>query len=46
MNKQRLMVIKAIVRRILEEDPAARDSDEYLYMRVCEEVNPGAVLKR
>lgn len=37
MNKSKeLQTITAIVKGILEHDPDARNSDEYLYLKVCE----------
>ena len=39
MSKSKeLKTITAIVKDILEHDPKARNSDEYLYLKVCEKV--------
>lgn len=40
MSKSKeLKTITAIVKDILEHDPKARNSDEYLYLKVCEKVS-------
>jgi len=36
--------ITEVVKGILTEDPKARDSDNYLYVKVCEKINPEAMM--
>lgn len=41
MNKMsELITTTQLVKAILEEDEKARNSDDYLYLQVCKQVNP------
>lgn len=39
-KKEELKHTKALVKKLLIKYPMARDSDSYLYIRVCKELNP------
>ena len=39
-----LNTIAALVKTILEEEPATRNSDELLYLRACQHFNPSIAL--
>lgn len=40
---KKLNSLKVIVRQVLEREPATRNSDDYLYYKVCETLNKGCI---